>query len=194
MIIILDNGHGNNTEGKRSPIWKDGTQLFEYEFNRDIVKRIKNKLDKNNIQSFILVPELEDISLSERCKRVNKFCKKNKNCILISIHANAFNGTANGWECYTSIGDTKADKYASILYEEAKIYFKDKNIRTDYSDNDPDKESSFYILKHTICPAILIENFFMDNESDCKYILSEEGRDNISNMIVSAILKFKNYE
>lgn len=194
MIIILDNGHGNNTEGKRSPIWKDGTQLFEYEFNRDIVKRIKNKLDKNNIQSFILVPELEDISLSERCKRVNKFCKENKNCILISIHANAFNGTANGWECYTSIGDTKADKYASILYEEAKIYFKDKNIRTDYSDNDPDKESSFYILKHTICPAILIENFFMDNESDCKYILSEEGRDNISNMIVSAILKFKNYE
>ena len=194
MIIILDNGHGNNTEGKRSPIWKDGTQLFEYEFNRDIVKRIKNKLDKNNIQSFILVPELEDISLSERCKRTNKFCKKNKNCILISIHANAFNGIANGWECYTSIGDTKADKYASILYEEAKIYFKDKNIRTDYSDNDPDKESSFYILKHVICPAILIENFFMDNESDCKYILSEEGRDNISNMIVSAILKFKNYE
>lgn len=194
MIIILDNGHGNNTEGKRSPIWKDGTQLFEYEFNRDIVKRIKNKLNENNIQSFILVPELEDISLSERCKRANKFCKKNKNCILISIHANAFNGTANGWECYTSIGNTKADKYASILYEEAKIYFKDKNIRTDYSDNDPDKESSFYILKHTICPAILIENFFMDNESDCKYILSEEGRDNISNMIVSAILKFRNYE
>ena len=194
MIIILDNGHGNNTKGKRSPIWKDGTQLFEYEFNRDIVKRIKNKLDKNNIQSFILVPELEDISLSKRCKRVNKFCKENKNCILISIHANAFNGMANGWECYTSIGDTKADKYASILYGEAKIYFKDKNIRTDYSDNDPDKESSFYILKHTICPAILIENFFMDNESDCKYILSEEGRDNITNMIVSAILKFKNYE
>ena len=26
--IILDNGHGNNTPGKRSPKWEDGTQLF----------------------------------------------------------------------------------------------------------------------------------------------------------------------
>ena len=47
--IILDNGHGNNTPGKRSPKWEDGTQLFEYEFNRDIVKRISAMLAKDTI-------------------------------------------------------------------------------------------------------------------------------------------------
>lgn len=38
--VILDNGHGKETPGKRSPIWGDGSQLFEWEFtgtfeNRD---------------------------------------------------------------------------------------------------------------------------------------------------------------
>ena len=42
-IWILDNGHGGiingvyQTAGKRSPIWADGTQLFEGEFNRAIM-------------------------------------------------------------------------------------------------------------------------------------------------------------
>ena len=40
MVVILDNGHGSETSGKRSPKWADGKQIFEYEFNRDVVKRI----------------------------------------------------------------------------------------------------------------------------------------------------------
>ena len=28
-IVILDNGHGQETPGKRSPVWSDGKQLFE---------------------------------------------------------------------------------------------------------------------------------------------------------------------
>jgi hypothetical protein len=31
----------------------------------------------------------------------------------------------------------------------------------------------------------------MDTKKDCDYILSEDGRENIANMHVSAILKFK---
>lgn len=188
-LIILDNGHGDNTPGKRSPVWPNGSQLFEYEFNRDIVKRIKSKLASYNIDSVVLVPELDDISLAERCKRANKIYDNNKECVLLSIHANAGGGT--GWECYTSVGNTSADMYASILYTEAEKYFPGWKIRTDYSDGDPDKESQFYILKHTKCPAVLTENFFMDTKKDCDYILSEDGRENIANMHVSAILKFK---
>ena len=40
-MVILDPGHGFNTEGKRSPVWEDGTQLFEWEFNRDIARAVK---------------------------------------------------------------------------------------------------------------------------------------------------------
>ena len=74
-MIILDNGHGFNTQGKRSPLWADGTQLHEWEFTRDIVKRIHVRLEKEGIKSYILVPETEDISLSVRVHRVNAHSK-----------------------------------------------------------------------------------------------------------------------
>ena len=31
MKVLLDNGHGENTPGKRSPKWSDGSQLKTYE-------------------------------------------------------------------------------------------------------------------------------------------------------------------
>ena len=60
-------------------------------------------------------------------------------------------------------------------------------MRSDYSDSDPDKEANFAILTKTTCPAILTENFFMDTEKDCRFIMSNEGREQIANMHVSAI-------
>lgn len=55
--ILLDNGHGYDTPGKRSPIWPDGSQLFEWEFNRDIVSRIEILLKKAGISCVRLVPK-----------------------------------------------------------------------------------------------------------------------------------------
>lgn len=186
FTVILDAGHGINTDGKRSPIWADGSQLLEWEFNRDIVNRIARLMDELKLPYHILVAEDTDIPLSERCKRANIIWKNtNKNAYLISIHANAGGGT--GWECFTSVGETKSDAIATILCKEAKKTFVGQRMRFDYSDGDPDKECQFYILRHIHCPAVLSENFFMDTESDCRYIMSEEGRDTIARMHLEAI-------
>lgn len=93
MLIILDNGHGWNTSGKRSPVWNDGSQLFEWKFNRILVKEIKRRLDNLGIESIILVPEDYDVSLRERCNRANAIYRDRKDAILISIHGNAGGGT-----------------------------------------------------------------------------------------------------
>lgn len=188
-IIILDNGHGENCAGKRSPIWDDGKQLFEWEFNRDVAKRVAKMLSAVGIKNRLLVTENKDISLPERCNRVNNICNMNgaQNCILISIHANA--GCGTGWECYTSPGETKADKYATTLCEQFQEDFPEEKMRFDYSDGDPDKESEFYILVHTKCPAVLTENFFMDKEKDCRMLMSDAGRQKIAEAHYKAILK-----
>ena len=110
--ILLDNGHGYDTPGKRSPIWPDGSQLFEWEFNRDIVSRIEILLKKAGISCVRLVPEKEDISLSERCKRANTIAKQS-DCLLISIHANA--GGGSGGEVFTYLGSHKSKSYAEIF-------------------------------------------------------------------------------
>ena len=187
-LIILDNGHGKETAGKRSPIWSDGSQLFEHEFNRDIVSRIAYLLTKEGIKHSILVPEEHDISLTERVRRANELYRAwNNNAILISIHANAGGGT--GWECFTSVGKTKSDQYATILFNEATKQFPEWKMRSDMTDGDPDKESQFTILAKTSCPAVLTENFFMDTEKDCRFIMSKEGREKIAQMHVNAIKK-----
>lgn len=185
-IVMLDNGHGRETAGKRSPIWPDGSQLFEYEFNRDIVARISKKLDCLDIPYKILVPEINDVSLAERVRRANAFYKASGNmAYLISVHANAGGGT--GWEVFTSKGQTKSDRLATIMFEEAQKEFPEFRMRSDYSDGDPDKEENFYILKNTACPAMLTESFFMDTERDCRFIMSDEGRNRVANAHVAAI-------
>ena len=117
MIVLLDNGHGKDTPGKRSPLWPDNRQLFEYEFNRSIVNRIAYLCAYSNIPYGILVPEIEDIPLSTRVTRANIVAQKHPGTFLISIHANAGGGT--GWEAYTSKGETRSDGIANLLYIEA---------------------------------------------------------------------------
>lgn len=187
IIPLLDNGHGQNTSGKRSPVWADGSQLFEWEFNRDIVRRIAAKLDDLAIRYEILTPERNDVSLQERCRRANEYQQRYNNCVLFSIHGNAGGGT--GWECYTCKGTTKADETATMLYEEAEKEFAGWKIRKDFTDGDADKEANFYILRHTVCPAVLTENFFFDNEKDCKFMLSEDGRERIAKIHINVIKK-----
>lgn len=188
--IILENGHGSQTPGKRSPIWGDGSQLLEWEFNRDIVRRIAAMLKAEGIKFEILVPEDNDVSLPERCRRANVIYDDcGQNAVLFSIHGNAGGGT--GWECYTSVGKTKADEIATVLCNEAEKEFAPDGwkMRFDHCDGDPDKESQFYILKHTVCPAVLSENFFFDNEKDCRFMMSDDGKERIAKVHFEAIKK-----
>ncbi|MGM9785578.1 MAG: N-acetylmuramoyl-L-alanine amidase [Candidatus Cryptobacteroides sp.] len=68
MKILIDNGHGQNTPGKRSP---DG-RFLEYLFNRTIARQIVADLTDRGYDASILVPEETDIPLSERCRRANE--------------------------------------------------------------------------------------------------------------------------
>ena len=191
MKILIDPGHGLNTPGKRSP---DGTFL-EATYNRKIAKRIVAELQNKGYDAELLVPEDEDISLNERVRRVNAHCQAlgKSNVILVSIHVNAAgDGTqwmnATGWSCYTCKGQTESDRLADCFYKAAEQILKNQVIRTDYArDGDPDWEENFYILRHTQCPAVLIENFFMDNKQDLAYLLSQEGRQEIIETIIDGI-------
>lgn len=168
MIILLDNGHGLETPGKRSP---DG-HFREYAYNRYLAFRIREQLTALGLDARLLVPEREDIS----------------------IHVNAAgNGQqwmdARGWNCFTTAGQTKADALATYLYEAAKMHLPGHQIRKDYTDGDPDIEKNFYILRHTSCPAVLTENLFMDNRDDVALLESAEGSQAIVDLHVEGICR-----
>lgn len=194
MKILIDNGHGDNTPGKRSP---DGL-LRECYYTREIATEVVCKLRRLGYDADLLVPELYDVKLLERVHRVNVKCQTYgaNNVMLVSIHCNAAgNGKewmkARGWEAYTSAGQTEGDKLAECLYESAlKVFAPGTKIRTDWNDGDYDKENQFTILTKTLCPAVLTENFFMDNKEDVEFMLSEEGKDAIVRCHVEGIKRY----
>lgn len=175
MIICLDNGHAKSTPGKQSP---DG-QLKEYAYTREIVSLLADKLKRNGYKVFIVTPEVDkDISLKERCNRINKVYKENnKKAISISIHCNAAgNGSkwmnARGWQVYVSPNaSSNSKKLAKLLYQEAK--------KADLQGNRsvPKEEywvSNLAMCRDTNCPAVLTENLFQDNKEDVEFLLSNK--------------------
>lgn len=193
LTVILDNGHGQETAGKRSPVWEDGTQLFEWEFNRDVVKRVHEKLTKAGVVSLKLVPETSDVSITQRIIRCNRIVaaanKDGDQCVLVSVHANAGGGT--GFEVLTSVGKTRSDDLAEIFCELSPKYLVGFPVRKDMADGDSDKETNAVsILPKTNCPAVLTENLFMDREKDCRFIMSDEGREAVADLHVEAVLAY----
>lgn len=192
MKILIDNGHGENTPGKISP---DG-KFREYLYAREIAEAIEGELKFLGFDAERIVTETEDISLEERARRVNEICGRlgAENVVLVSIHCNASKngewGKARGWSAYTSKGKTKSDALATMLYVEAAKNFTGQTLRKEFSDGDPDWEEGFYVLRKTKCPAVLTENFFMDNEKDLAYLTSEEGREAIIRTHVAALINW----
>ena len=91
---------------------------------------------------------------------------------------------------HTTRGNTRADALANSLYTAARVHLPGHRLRTDYTDGDPDQEAAFYLLRHTICPAVLTENLFMDNHEDCDFLLSKEGQQSLVDLHIDGIISY----
>ena len=193
LVVIIDNGHGKNTPGKCAP----DKSLFEWQWTREIASMLCMRLyGINTIQTVILVPEEHDVSLKERVRRVNTIVHDakiaGKEVLLISIHINAAGHgtwkTASGWSVWVSNNASdKSKQFAKIAYSEAlSLGLKGNRVvpKEQYW------SSNFYILKNTLCPAVLTENMFMDNQDDVQFLNSEKGKQTIVQLHYNAILKY----
>ena len=194
MTILIDNGHGSDTAGKRSP---DGSVL-EYLYNRQLANGVYNKLCEEGIDARLLVEEDTDISIKERIKRIQNVCNSKgcDNVVLVSIHLNALgDGTqwnsAHGWEAWIHTNANTASKQlAKIFYQHAEREFVGQAIRK-HNESSPAYQNNFGILS-TQCASILTENFFMTNIDDANYLKSVDGHEAIVAMHVAAIKEYIN--
>ncbi|WP_018704759.1 N-acetylmuramoyl-L-alanine amidase family protein [Anaeromusa acidaminophila] len=111
--------------------------------------------------------------------------------IFISLHCNsAENPRAEGYEVWTSPGDTLGDTLATSLYRQIADEFPDRKGRTDYSDGDPDKESRFYVLVHTDAPACLVEMAFISNEEEAALLADAAWQDRYARAIARGVTDY----
>lgn len=184
LVVMLDPGHGESTGGKRSP---DGT-LREYEFNRDVAKRLKAILEQNGITVLMTVDDdTTDVSLSERASKANTSIAD----IFVSIHANAFgNGVdwennAVGWEIYYYSEDTYGKTLAEYIHKanvSGGIGIKDRGVKT----------ANFAVIKNTNIPAVLIEHGFYTSQTEVELLKSSTWRQKCAELDAKGIINFLN--
>lgn len=188
-VFLLSPGHGVDTLGKRSPGKRsvdDGRPgILEYEFNRDIVRRILGQARVRGIQVVDLVPQEHSLPLRERVRRANDI-NEHTRAVFIAIHSNA---TGNKWSHVHGARVFHAPDCSHTSRELAWSY------KTHIAERVPEfkgstlvKEKGFYVLKRTKCPAILTENGFMTSRYDCEVLTSNAGRDAIAMAHVDVML------
>ena len=188
MMILIDAGHGGINYGKPETPGKRATfehsTIYEGVLNRAVASLLQFELSIRNIPSHLITDANEDIALHNRVQRVNNLIKTIPNqYLLLSIHHNAADDPdANGFEAFTSPGDTRADQYANLLCDIFKKKHPKRKLRR--GDKQLSKQANFQILNKTNCPAILTEFSFMTNPDEFDYMTKHNGIQDEVNLFV----------
>jgi len=176
MKIYLDPGHGGSDTGST------GKGLQEKDIVLDIAKRIRSILTNDYEDVSIKMSRTSDvfISLNQRTNEANAWGAD----YYLSIHCNAFNGSAQGYEDYihSSLSDSsKTAAYQNILHEEIT---KVNQLR-----DRGQKKANFHVLRESTMPALLTENGFIDNNHDAALMKDAAWRQKVAQGHVNGLAK-----
>lgn len=198
-IFISDQGHRKDTSGKNA------NGLYEYEFNQDVAERVNKLLESYGEVYFTMTTENHPYNeqtssgrtknLQYRCDVANniykdaikKYGKDNVKCVLVSIHANAFdNPSASGYEIYVYKKSLESYKIAQSIYNSAKDILE---VGTSIKDRGI-KEANFYVLKHTSMSSLLIEHEFYTNPEAVKKLKDNNFRQKCAEHIAKGLCDY----
>lgn len=213
MKILIDNGHGADdlTQGKCSPPVADminvdgkplttdpsvyGGRFREGNFNRLVAALVVSRLAGAGLDAECVVQEQQDISLGERVRRVNNLCRTlgASNVLFVSIHANAA-AVGNLWTAARGFSVHVARRCSEASLRLGRIFTDTATEMKLLGNRSVPAEkvwrNDFYVIKNTLCPAVLTENLFYDNKDDIRFIASPTGRAKIAELHTRAILKY----
>lgn len=182
FLIALDDGHGMQTAGKRTPIIPElGRYIPENEFNRAVVKYMDNMLRDIGFRTLLVAPTDADTSLKARTDLANS----QKADIYISVHFDALGntwGTAEGHSIFIYPGSAPSKKLAECIAEFLKLGTTQKWRGI--------KEQNFHVLREANMPSILSENGFMDNKREALLMIDSNFQKEVAREHVQGICKF----
>jgi N-acetylmuramoyl-L-alanine amidase len=167
--LAIDAGHGLKTAGKRVDKKLDPAQTREWVLNDRVARYIAEAAKQYEGIETLRVDDPtgnKDVSLSARCKASDKWGAD----MFISCHHNAGIklGSGGGIVAFSNKEGTKGAEYRDEIY---KACIASGGLRGNRSD--PTKAKSWYVVKHTKAPAVLMEYGFMDSKTDAPVILSD---------------------
>jgi N-acetylmuramoyl-L-alanine amidase len=183
-LIAIDDGHGMETAGKRTPAIAElgGRVIKENEFNRAVAEKLNTILKACGFRTMFTAPETGDTSLSTRVSRANSAGAD----LLVSIHYNANTGSfatnkASGVEVLAG-NSTESVKLAGLVVSELAKGTAQKNRGV--------KDGSWLAIDKVRCPMILVEGGFMDNKQEAMLMINSSFQQECAEEIAKGICKF----
>jgi N-acetylmuramoyl-L-alanine amidase len=198
--ILINNGHGGMVEGKyvtapdKMYDHGNGHKVYEGVINREIARRTIRYLQLYGMQYVDICASNLDVPLYLRLNIINSYCNLYgaQNCLLIDLHSNA--GGGEGFEIWTSPGNTRSDIYAKEFFERFKDTFPEVKMRSEKTPYNPgpDKEALFTLISKSYCDAILPEFLFFDNLKEYIMLTSYYVQDKYARMIADFCYSIRN--
>ena len=189
VTIVIDPGHGGRDPGK---VGVNGA--LEKDVNLAIALKLKDLLEQNDIN--VIMTRTEDIGLYSETDSNKKRVDLNKRveiinnsdaAFAISIHQNSFSQeNVKGAQVFYHIQSEEGRVLAGILQEQIKETINDGNHRKAKSN------TNYYMLKHTLCPLVIVECGYLSNWTEAKLLVDYDYQEKMACAIHLGILKYLN--
>lgn len=166
-VIVLSDGHGMLTSGKRTPFLKEIDRFIrENEFNREVVKEMKILLEANGFIVVLAAPTDADTSLIERTNLANRI----KADAYVAVHYNAYDSVLrkdgpSGVETYYYPTDKEGKKLAQCIHKFLKLGTSQRDRGV--------KSGNLHEVREPKMPSALVECGFMDNHREALLMLDK---------------------
>lgn len=157
--VFLGVGHGGNDSGAVG-------YLVEKDVNLVMALACRDYLEKNGVQVLMSRTKDENDPLADEIKECNAFNPD----LAVDIHNNA--GGGDGFEAYYHYKGGSSKVLALNIEEEVKAIGQNSRgckIKLNSSGKD-----YFGFIRQTICPAVIVEGCFVDNQTDVQIADTEE--------------------
>lgn len=199
-LLIIDGGHGATTPQKRTPPLPDGTVIQEYQFNKPTAALTAQEAERLGFKTLLTSPGDEDTPLGVRTSIANTayldYIRQlnaqgietwDKNvAVFVSIHYNVlgleFQVRANGIETFYYTGSVTGQTLAQDVLDRLILF-------TGLVDRGA-KPANFYVLRHTMMPATLVEAGFMDYLPEALLMLDKGYQQTVAQAIVAGVCDF----
>lgn len=189
MTVLIDPGHGGFDPGKVGV-----NDKLEKEINLAIALKLKTFLEQNDVK--VILTREADVGLyaetDSNKKRVDLRNRVNlveqvKPDLMLSIHQNSFpSGSETGAQVFYYGTSEESQKLATLLQEQMKKTLDPNNRRSAKSNN------SYFIIKNTSCPAVIIECGFLSNYEECNKLSDENYQEKVAYSIHLGTLQYLN--
>lgn len=187
--IIVDAGHGGRDPGK---VGINGA--LEKDINLSIALKLKKLLEQNDYNVIMIREDDSGLySESDSNKKAVDMRKRvdiinNSNAVLaISIHQNSFTQESiKGAQVFYYSNSREGKEFAEIMQKQLKGTLQDGNKRMAKAND------SYYMLKKTQCPIVIVECGYLSNHTEAALLIDGNYQEKMAFAIHLGLLSYLN--